>query len=77
LAARSQLGLEPQGLIFYNLTNNQAVASVRTQKELETVQQKILSVAEEIRRMIFPPVPGFACRYCDFVPICPAHEEES
>ncbi len=31
LAARRQLGLEPQSLIFYNLTNNQPVASVRTQ----------------------------------------------
>jgi len=75
LAARRQMGLDPQGLIFYNLTNNQPVASVRTQKELDGVQQKILAVAEEIRRMIFPPTPGFACRYCEFVPICPAHEE--
>ncbi|TAM83802.1 MAG: ATP-dependent helicase [Acidobacteria bacterium] len=76
LAARNQMGLEPEGLIFYNLTNNEPVASVRTEKELEAVQQKILAVAEEIRRMIFPPTPGFACRYCEFVPICPAHEEE-
>jgi DNA helicase-2/ATP-dependent DNA helicase PcrA len=76
LAAREQMGLEPQGLIFYNLTNNQPVASVRTQKELDVVRQKILGVAEEIRRMIFPPTPGFACRYCEFVPICPAHEED-
>jgi ATP-dependent DNA helicase UvrD/PcrA len=76
LAARDQMGLEPQGLIFYNLTNNQPVASVRTPKELDAVQQKILAVAEEIRRMIFPPTPGFACRYCEFVSICPAHEED-
>ena len=76
LAARNQMGLEPQGLIFYNLTNNQPVASVRTRKELDTVQQKILTVAEEIRQMIFPPKPGFACRYCEFVPVCPAHEED-
>ena len=76
LAARNQMGLEPQGLIFYNLTNNQPVASVRTQKELDAVQQKILAVAEEIRSMIFPPTPGFACRYCEFVPICPVHEED-
>ncbi|HEV2245224.1 MAG TPA: ATP-dependent DNA helicase, partial [Terriglobia bacterium] len=37
LAARDQMGLEPEGLIFYNLTNNQPVASVRTQKELDAV----------------------------------------
>jgi DNA helicase-2/ATP-dependent DNA helicase PcrA len=77
LAARKQLGLEPQGLIFYNLTSNQQVASVRTHKELEAVQQKIIAIAEEIRRMIFPPTPGFQCRFCEFVPICPAHEEDS
>jgi DNA helicase II / ATP-dependent DNA helicase PcrA len=76
LAAQNHLGLEPQGLIFYNLTNNQQVASVRTQKELEAVHHKILGVAEEIRRMVFPAKPGFACRYCEFVPVCPAHEED-
>jgi DNA helicase-2/ATP-dependent DNA helicase PcrA len=76
LAARDRMGLEPQGLVFYNLTNNQPVASVRTQKELDAVQQKILAVAEEIRRMVFPPAPGFACRYCEFAPVCPAHEED-
>ena len=76
LAASRQMGLDPQSLVFYNLTNNQPVASVRTRKELDTVQQKILTVAEEIRRMIFPPTPGFVCKYCEFVPICPAHEED-
>jgi len=76
LAARDQMGLEPEGLIFYNLTNNQPVATVRTQMELDAVQQKILAVAEEIGRMIFSPAPGFACRYCEFVPLCPAHEED-
>jgi DNA helicase-2/ATP-dependent DNA helicase PcrA len=76
LAAQNHLGLEPEGLIFYNLTNNQPVASVRTQKELDAVQQKILGVAEEIRRMFFPAKPGFVCRYCEFVPVCPAHEED-
>ena len=76
LAARNQMGLEPESLVFYNLTNNQAVASVRTDKELDAVRQKILGVAEEIRGMTFPAKPGFACRYCEFVPVCPAHEED-
>jgi ATP-dependent DNA helicase UvrD/PcrA len=76
LAARDQLDLEPRRLVFYNLSNNQPISTVRTAKELEEVRQKIMEVAAEIRRMIFPPAPGFACRYCEFVPICPAHEEE-
>lgn len=76
LAARHPLGLEPARLTFYNLTNNQAVSSARTDQDLEEVRRQVREVAAEIRRMIFPPRPGFVCKYCDFVPICPAHEEQ-
>lgn len=76
LAARHVLGLEPHRLTFYNLANNQPVSSVRTETDLREVRRQISEVAAEIRGMIFPPTPGFVCRFCDFVPICPAHEEE-
>jgi DNA helicase-2/ATP-dependent DNA helicase PcrA len=76
LAARHHLGLEPERLTFYNLTNNQPVSSVRTEKDLQEVRQQVGDVAAEIRKMLFPPTPGFVCKFCDFVPICPAHEEE-
>jgi ATP-dependent DNA helicase UvrD/PcrA len=76
LAARHHLGLEPERLTFYNLSNNQPVSSVRTDRDLEEVRSQVREVAADIRRMIFPPTPGFICKYCDFVPICPAHEEE-
>jgi len=32
-------------------------------------------VADQIRAQRFEPSPGFACKWCDYVPICPAHEE--
>ncbi|HET7840269.1 MAG TPA: PD-(D/E)XK nuclease family protein, partial [Terriglobia bacterium] len=76
LAAKVQLGLEPQRLTFYNLTSNQPVSSVRTSADLEEVRSTVREVAEEIRKMNFPATPGFVCRFCDFVAICPAHEEE-
>jgi ATP-dependent DNA helicase UvrD/PcrA len=76
LAARHVLGLEPRRLTFYNLANNQPVSSVRTEADLEEVPRRVREVAAEIRGMIFPPTPGFVCKYCDFVPLCPAHEEE-
>lgn len=76
LAARHVLGVEPERLTFYNLTNNTPVSSVRTEKDLEEMRRQVREVAEEIRRRIFPPTPGFVCKYCDFMPICPAHEEE-
>ncbi len=75
LAARDQLKLKPARLTFYNLTNNQPVSTVRTDKDLEGSLRVIREVADQIRQRLFPPTPGFVCKRCDFVPICPAHEE--
>jgi putative RecB family exonuclease len=76
LAARRELQMDPVRLTFYNLTNNQPVATVRTAKDLDKVVEEIHEVAGKIRRLMFDPAPGFVCRWCDFVPICPAHEEK-
>jgi ATP-dependent DNA helicase UvrD/PcrA len=76
LAAKHDLGLEPERLTFYNLTSNQPVSSVRTAADLEEVKDTVREVAGEIRAMNFPATPGFVCKFCDFVAICPAHEEE-
>lgn len=76
LAAKQALGLRPVRLTFYNLSNNETVSSIRTVKDLEDVVGEIRLVAEAIREQRFEPTPGFACRFCDYVPICPAQEEE-
>lgn len=76
LAARRELRLEPARLSLYYLTNNQSVSTVRTAKQLEEAAEKIREVAGQIRAQRFEPTPGFACKWCDYVPICPAHEEE-
>jgi RecB family exonuclease len=75
LAAREQLKVKPARLTFYNLTNNQPVSTARTARDLEESLEEVREVAAEIRRGVFHPTPGFTCRYCDFVPVCPAHEE--
>jgi DNA helicase-2/ATP-dependent DNA helicase PcrA len=76
LAAREQMKLHPARLTFYSLTNNEPVFTVRTSQDLEKVLGEIRAVAEQIRQQLFPPKPGFVCKYCDYVMICPAHEEE-
>jgi putative RecB family exonuclease len=76
LAARRQLKLEPARLTLYYLTNNQTVSTVRTTKDLDVALEKIREVAGQIRSLIFDPTPGFICKWCDFVPICPAHEDK-
>ena len=75
LAARDQMHLNPTRLTFYSLTNNEAVRTVRTPKDLDLVVGEIHEVATQIRKQLFPPQPGFACKYCDYELICPAHEE--
>jgi RecB family exonuclease len=75
LAARRVLNLDPARLTFYNLTNNQPVSTVRTPRDLEQALEEVRKVAENVRRLLFSPTPGFVCKRCDFVLVCPAHEE--
>jgi DNA helicase-2/ATP-dependent DNA helicase PcrA len=75
LAARDQMQLNPARLTFYSLTNNEPVRTVRTSKELDLVLTQIRETAAQIRQQLFAPKPGFACKYCDYELICPAHEQ--
>ncbi len=75
LAARDQMRLNPARLTFYSLTNNEPVSTVRTPKDLELVVREVREVAAQVRLQLFPPKPGFVCKYCDYALICPAHEE--
>jgi DNA helicase-2/ATP-dependent DNA helicase PcrA len=75
LAAQDVLGLDPERLVFYNLTTNEAVATTRDAKALKKAKDIVAEVADSMRAGDFPAKPGFVCRYCDFRPICPAHEQ--
>jgi ATP-dependent DNA helicase UvrD/PcrA len=75
LAAQDVLDLEPARLVFYNLTSNEPVSTERDAKSLEKTRQKISEVADQIRAGDFPARPGFLCAYCDYKPLCPAHEQ--
>jgi DNA helicase-2/ATP-dependent DNA helicase PcrA len=75
LAAREVLELTARRLVFYNLTTNEAVATTRDAKALDEARKKVAEVASLIRAGEFPAYPGFLCRYCDFRPLCPAHEQ--
>ena len=54
---------------------NEAVASTRDAKALAETKQKIAEMADSIRAGEFSPKPGFSCRFCDYQPLCPAHEQ--
>ena len=62
MAARDVLDLDPERLVFYNLTTNQAVATTRDAKSLDKARERVAEVADRIRAKDFPaqcgiPVP--------------------
>jgi CRISPR/Cas system-associated exonuclease Cas4 (RecB family) len=61
--------------VFYNLITNEAVASTRDPKALKETKEKIAEVADLIRGQEFSPKPGYGCTFCDYKPLCPAHEQ--
>jgi putative RecB family exonuclease len=74
--AKDSLQLSVYALaVFYNLTTNEAVASERDAKALAKTKQTIYEVAGQIRAGEFPAKPSFLCVYCDYRPLCPAHEQ--
>ncbi len=75
LAAREVLELEPKRLVLYYLMSNEAVATTRDAKALAAAKQKIGEVADRIRAGDFSAKPGFGCGFCDYKPLCPAHEQ--
>jgi DNA helicase II / ATP-dependent DNA helicase PcrA len=75
LAAKKALHLNPARMTFYNLTNNEPVSTVRTPEDLEEAIGKAREVAIQVRDGRFDPTPGFVCRWCEFIPVCPEHED--
>ena len=75
LAAEEVLDLDPVRLVFYNLMTNEAVAATRDAKALRETKEKIAEVADQIRAREFSAKPGFVCGFCDYKPLCPAHEQ--
>ena len=77
LAARDVLELNPVRLTFYNLMTNMAVSAARDEKQLKKAEDKVQEVAASIRAGEFDANPGYACRTCEYRPVCPAHENRS
>ena len=75
LAAEEVLELHPSRLVLYNLTSNEPVATARDAKALAKTKETIGEVADQMRAGDFAAKPGFYCTYCDFKPLCPAHEQ--
>ena len=76
LAAQEVFDLEPERLVFHYLVNGESVACARDGKTIDAAKERIASVADQIRAGEFPASPKRkACDYCEYKPLCPAHEQ--
>jgi DNA helicase II / ATP-dependent DNA helicase PcrA len=74
LASREVFDLEPERLVFHYLMNGETTVCGRDAKALDQAKQRIAQIGDQIRAGEFRPKPGRNCAYCDFKPLCPAHE---
>lgn len=67
-------GKKPQDVVvsFYFFESREKVSTVKTEKELTAVKEKVLRTAEEIGEGSFLPTPGRHCDFCEFRLICEA-----
>ncbi|MBF8305664.1 MAG: hypothetical protein HW398_852, partial [Acidobacteria bacterium] len=74
-ACRRVAGQAPGSLVLFNLATGERVRTARTHEQLQAFERLIRQTAAAMQAGRYPARPGFLCRYCDFRPICPAHEE--
>ncbi len=70
LAAVQVLGLKPKRLTYHYLGDNSTVSFLGTQKQLDDLEQSLISRVQGIRDSDFQATPGFHCQFCDFADIC-------
>lgn len=75
LAAQEVFDWKPERLVFWNLDTDELIVTSRSQEDLERARREVLEVAAQIRSGNFEPRPGYACRFCPYELICPAHEQ--
>jgi DNA helicase-2/ATP-dependent DNA helicase PcrA len=76
-ACREALNLEPASVILYNLASHERVQTQRGPDDDRELEEMLREAGSEIAAGQFSPEPGFHCTYCDYRPICPAHEDNS
>ena len=76
IAARDCWQEDTEHLMFYNLENNSAVSTTRSELQLQEAQAQVEEVARKIASGSFEPNPGFHCSFCSYRRLCPATEKQ-
>jgi DNA helicase-2/ATP-dependent DNA helicase PcrA len=75
LAAREKWGYRAERLALYNLVENIAVVTERSDLDLQKAKLRVEEVAASIGDGNFDPTPGFHCNYCPYRSLCPETEK--
>jgi len=75
LAAHAKWGYEVDSLVLYNLAENAAVVTRRSDVQLDLAKEKVAAVAEKIAAGEFAAKTGFHCNFCPYRNLCPATEK--
>jgi DNA helicase-2/ATP-dependent DNA helicase PcrA len=75
LAAREKWGYQADQIVFYNLEENSAVVTRRSESQLQECKHKVEEVAGKIAAEDFDAKPGFYCTFCAYRSLCPATEK--
>ncbi len=76
IAARELWQMNPERLVFYNVSDNSAVETCRTPAQLDKTRERVEKVAERIACGDFEATPGRHCRWCAYQRLCPATEQD-
>jgi DNA helicase-2/ATP-dependent DNA helicase PcrA len=74
-ACREALKLEPASVILYNLATHERVQTKRGPDDDRELEEMLREASSGIAAGQFAPERGFQCGFCDYRPICPAHED--
>jgi len=72
LAARDIFHWNIESLVFDYIYDCTKLSTNRNDEQLESVKNKILSMATQIQNREFAAKPGYHCDWCEYKSICPA-----
>jgi DNA helicase-2/ATP-dependent DNA helicase PcrA len=75
IAAQEKWGYTVGALIFYNLEENVAVTTTRTELQLLGARSRVEAAAEGIADGKFVARPGMHCNFCAYRSLCPEKEK--
>lgn len=75
IAAREKWGYDVGSLVFYNLEDNVAVSTRRTESQLREASGRVEAAAQGIADGNFKPKVDFHCAFCSYRSLCPAKEK--